>query len=272
MTTATAPAKINLALVVGPCRPDGKHEVETVLQRLDLVDSLSLRDGAGLRVDGFEGDTLVTAALSALAGAAGVEPRWHVTIEKRIPVAAGLGGGSSDAAAALRLANDTLAQPLTRDRLRELAARIGADVPFFLEPGAQLGVGDGSDLRPLVLPDAYHVLLLLPSGTEKESTAAVYEAFDRRGGESGYEERRRRLADALSATREPRDLAALPRNDLVSSPYASDVERLGAFRADVSGAGPSVYGLFEDEARAHAAAAVLERVGSTWICRPTWYG
>ena len=97
-------------------------------------------------MSGYEGDTIVTAALEALAAAAGTEPRWSVEIEKAIPVAAGLGGGSSDAAAALLLANELLPEPLDRAALAELAAGIGADVPFFLEPGPQLGSGDGSRL------------------------------------------------------------------------------------------------------------------------------
>src|SRR5262249_15015847 len=108
VSRAPAPAKINLALVVGPLRDDGKHEVLTVLQRIDLVDRIELGEASEFRVEGFVGDTLVGSALSELARAAGVEPRWHVRIEKSIPVAAGLGGGSSDAATALRLANDAL--------------------------------------------------------------------------------------------------------------------------------------------------------------------
>ncbi len=272
MTRAAAPAKINLALVVGPRRGDGKHEVATVLQRVDLADSIVLEPADRLRVSGFAGDTLVESALTELAAAADVAPSWHVAIEKRIPVAAGLGGGSSDAAAALRLANETLATPLLPARLSELAARIGADVPFFLEPGPQLGTGDGSELTPVSIPDAYHVLLLLPDGAEKESTGAVYEAFDRRRGEAGFDRRSRELVAGLDAVRSPRDLAGLPRNDLASSLHAAELERLGAFRADVSGAGSAVYGLFEDEASAGSAAEALARVGTAWICRPTWYG
>ncbi len=112
MKSLDAPAKINLALVVGPVRPDGKHEVATVLQWVDLADRISLGRGSTLAIDGFPEDTLVRNALLALAKAAAVEPNWSVRIEKRIPVAAGLGGGSSDAAAALRLANDSLSSPL----------------------------------------------------------------------------------------------------------------------------------------------------------------
>ena len=94
MTSALAPAKVNLALVVGPLRDDGKHEVATVLQAVDLVDTIAVGHGPELRVTGFEDDTLVGDALRELAARARVEPRWHVTIAKRIPVAAGLAGGA----------------------------------------------------------------------------------------------------------------------------------------------------------------------------------
>jgi len=140
---AAAPAKINLALVVGPTRADGKHEVATVLQRIDLGDRIALAAAPTLSVEGFAGDTIVRDALARLAEEVGVEPRWRVTITKRTPVAAGLGGGSSDAATALRLANETLAEPLPAPELAALAAGLGADVPFFLAAGPKLGLGDG---------------------------------------------------------------------------------------------------------------------------------
>ena len=102
-------------------------------------------------------------------------------IEKAIPVAAGLGGGSSDAAAALSLANELLPEPLPVGELAAVAAGIGADVPFFLRDGPQLGRGDGSELTPLELPHGYHVVLVLPADEGKESTAAVYAGFDAHG-------------------------------------------------------------------------------------------
>lgn len=264
MTRTTAPAKINLALVVGPLRADGKHEVATVLQRIDLHDELTLETATDLRVTGFDDDTLVTRALEQLGAAAGVDPSWHVTIEKRIPVAAGLAGGSSDAAAALRLANETLPEPLSRPELSSLAAKLGADIPFFLVPGTQLGTGDGTELEPIDLPLDYHVVLLLPTGEQKASTAAVYADFDRRNGAEGFEARRQALLAAL----DERDLAGLPRNDLASSPLAAELERFGAFRADVSGAGPCLYGLFEAQPEARTAARQLETRGAVWVCSP----
>lgn len=272
MNRAPATAKLNLALVVGPTRDDGRHEVATVLQRLDLADRVSVEASTELRVEGFAGDTLVRGALEALAAAAGVEPGWRARIWKHVPVAAGLGGGSSDAATALRLANATLPEPLTQERLHELAASLGADVPFFLTSGPQLGTGTGTELEPLDLPQDYWVVLLLPAGDQKASTADVYAAFDERDGANGFEHRRAQLEETLAATRRPRDLAALPPNDLASSPHAGQLRELGAFRADVSGAGPAVYGLFLHREQALEAQGKIRRLGRTWLTVPAWYG
>ena len=269
---APAPAKVNLALIVGPQRDDGKHELVTIYQRLGIADRIEVTPAAELRVDGFPGDTLVRRALEALAERAGVAPRWHARIEKRLPVAAGVGGGSSDAATALRLANATLTEPLPTDTLHELAAALGADVPFFLAEGPQLGTGDGTTLVPLDLPQDFWVLLVLPRGAAKPSTAAVYQAFDERDGARGWEERRAALLGALDAVRRPRDLALLPLNDLASSPLADELLALGAFRADVSGAGPAVYGLFHHKRVAEGAKRSLKRPGGAWITAPAWYG
>lgn len=263
MIERLAPAKLNLALVVGPTRPDGRHEVATVLQRISLADRIRLEPSSELRVDGFDEDTIVRAALEELAAAAGVEPAWRVVIEKHIPVAAGLGGGSSDAAAALGLANETLRKPLDASALHTLAARLGADVPFFLTAGPQLGEGDGTTLQPLALPQDYWILLLLPHEERKSSTAAVYSAFT---GEDGFAERRAGVMRALALG----DLAALPPNDLASSPLGDDLRAFGAFRADVSGAGPIVFGLFAEQETAIVAHAALGDRARAWVATPAW--
>src|SRR5262249_54556228 len=158
-----------LALVVGPQRGDGRHEVTTVLQRVELADRVSVEPAPRLEVTGFAGDTLVTRALTALAAEAGVDPHFAAHLEKHVPVAAGLGGGSSDAAMALRLANDLLSEPLADERLHTMAGSLGADVPFFLAPGPQLGEGDGRDLSPLDLPQDYAVVLVAPEGERKRA-------------------------------------------------------------------------------------------------------
>ena len=269
---ASAPGKINLALVVGPLRHDGKHELMTVYQRIGMADRIDVEPADRTRVEGFAGDTLVRDALERLAAHAAVEQRWHAKIEKHIPVAAGLGGGSSDAATALRLANETLNEPLPHAELHDVAADLGADVPFFLVDGPRLGSGDGTMLAPLDLPQDFWILLVLPKDAQKASTASVYSAFDARNGADGWDDRRAALLDALDRVRRPRDLAALPANDLASSLLARELMALGAFRADVSGAGPTVYGLFHHEAQAKAAKRALRRVGRTWLTAPAWYG
>ncbi|MGH3048722.1 MAG: 4-(cytidine 5'-diphospho)-2-C-methyl-D-erythritol kinase, partial [Gaiellaceae bacterium] len=164
-----APAKINLALVVGPKRDDDRHELVTVFQRIDLVDRIKVEPARQTTVEGFGEDTIVQRALVLLGAPHG----WRIRIDKRTPVAAGLGGGSSDAATALRLANAQLDEPLPIDRLAELAAQVGADVPFFLYDGPQLGTGDGMALERVDLPQDFFVLLLLPNGAHKPSTGEV---------------------------------------------------------------------------------------------------
>jgi 4-diphosphocytidyl-2-C-methyl-D-erythritol kinase len=262
-----APAKLNLALVVGPVRPDGKHEVATVLERLTLADTVSVREAASVRVDGFEDDTIVRTALEALQSHVGRS--FEARIDKRIPVAAGLGGGSSDAAAALRLANDLLPAPLAPPVLESIAASLGADVPFFLRGGPQLATGDGTTLEPIAVPRDHAVLLVLPTGAVKSSTANVYAAFDARNGSRGFDGRRAELLRALRGLGTLAGLAALPPNDLASSPLAERLRELGAIRADVTGAGPVVYGLFPDRGAADGARAVLgDRIAGAWIAEP----
>lgn len=268
MTRATAYAKINLGLIAGPLRSDGKHEIVTVLQRIDLHDDIALERAQRLSVEGFSEDTIVRTALESLSLAAGVESCWSVRIEKQIPVAAGLGGGSSDAAAALQLANSMLAEPLEAHVLHRLAASVGADVPFFLYDGTQLACGDGTELAPVGFPTNYHVLLVVPRDMKKASTADVFADFDARGGPDGYAERAATFHARVGSTNTLQDLAGLAPNDLATSPLVHTVREAGAFRADVSGAGPTVYGLFEHVDDACRAAETLAGDGETFVTRP----
>jgi 4-diphosphocytidyl-2-C-methyl-D-erythritol kinase len=267
-------AKINLALVVGERQANGLHEIATVLQRIDLEDRVTLERAPGLSVLGFREDTIVRCALVELAGAAGVEPAWHIQIDKRIPVAAGLGGGSADAAAALRLANESLEKPLDPEALHEVAARVGADVPFFLEPGPKLAEGGGERLTRLEIPQDYWVLVAVPARAAKLSTGDVYRRFDVLGGGPDFEERRAALLGAIEACRRPRDFAAFPPNDLAEAAggraLADELVGLGAFRADVSGAGPAVYALFHHRPQAAAAARATASLARSWITVPVW--
>jgi 4-diphosphocytidyl-2-C-methyl-D-erythritol kinase len=269
VTRAAAAAKINLSLVVGPPRDDGKHEVVTVYQRVALSDRIEVERSPELSVAGFDGDTLVRGALERMADGNGAS--FAARIQKRIPVAAGLGGGSSDAATALRLANALRAAPHPADRLGAFARELGSDVPYFLEDGPQLGTGDGAELESLELPQDYWILLVLPRRSVKTSTERVYADFDVRGGDRGFDDRRATLLAAVERVKRPRDLAALPPNDLASSTLAPKLVALGAFRADVTGAGPTVYALFLHGHQARAAQKQMTREGRTWLTTPAWY-
>ena len=268
MKRGPAPAKINLTLVVGPKRPDGRHELLTIYQRVSLSDHIAVQPAPVVSVSGFEDDTLVRRALAALAdeGLA-----FSARIRKRIPVAGGLGGGSSDAATALRFANELRAEPHDGMHLQRLARELGADVPFFLVDGPQLGSADGTELAAVELPQDYWVLLVLPHSAPKSSTGDVFAQFDARNGQHGFETRREAVLDALREIKRPRELASLPKNDLVQSPLAEQLEALGAFRADVTGAGPTVYGLFLHGSQARAARKQISPIGRTWLTAPAWY-
>ena len=269
MKRAAAAAKINLALVVGPRREDGRHELVTVYQRVALADHITVERSGKLRVAGFAADTLVRRALEAVSDGNGSS--FAARIRKRVPVAAGLGGGSSDAATALRLANELRDDPLPDEALRACSCELGADVPYFLEDGPQLGSGDGTELAPLDLPQDYWILLVIARGATKRSTGDVYAAFDASEADQGFDERRGQLLEALAGVRRPRDLAALPPNNLASSPLADELRALGAFRADVTGAGPAVYGLFLHGDQARAAQRRISPKGRTWLTAPAWY-
>lgn len=269
MKRGAAAAKINLALVAGERRRDGKHELLTVYQRIGLFDRLEVRESERTQVTGFTGDTLVRRALDALTK--NDSRRLAAHVDKRIPVAAGLGGGSADAAAALILGNELRSEAVPADRLAAIARDLGSDVPFFLTQGPQLGAGDGSELRALDLPQDYWVLIVVPGEERKNSTADVYARFDEGRGAEGFAERSAKMLAALERVRRPRDLAALPPNDLASSPLTEELHALGAFRADVTGAGPAVYGLFLHRAAAAAARDRLRNRGRTWLTTPAWY-
>jgi 4-diphosphocytidyl-2-C-methyl-D-erythritol kinase len=257
---APATAKLNLALVVGSRTADGRHELCTVLQRIDLADRIALEPAAALRVSGFAQDTLVRDALTALARRAGVDPRWSVRIAKRIPVAAGLGGGSADAAAALRIANELAGRPLEQEELVRLAADLGSDVPSQLDPLHALVEGTGERIEPVSLPPFVAVLIPDEDGL---STAAVYAELDRIGAPRDQldPEPLRRLATSPLAK-----VAASLHNDLEPAALSlrpdlrgrlDALTAAGAFGAAVSGSGPTCFGLFPDRPSAEAAAAEL---------------
>lgn len=248
-----APAKVNLCLRLGPLRPDGYHRVTTLVQAIDVYDELELEPAAETVVEGFPADTLVRAALDALG-----ETRW-VRIEKRIPVAAGLGGGSSDAAAVLR----ALRGERSPNDLHELARAIGTDVPFFLS-GAETGFCTGRGDRVHALPDfpRGHAFVLVPADDglatgEVYAAATPNQAFRAVEGE---------LIRRMHTVRRAEDVAALMANDLQAAalrlrPEAgATLEALrdrGALAAQVTGSGPTVFGLFPHRQAAEEAAAAI---------------
>jgi 4-diphosphocytidyl-2-C-methyl-D-erythritol kinase len=256
-----APAKLNLCLYVGPTREDGLHELASIFEPLALADELrvSEADGDADEVVCAEvgGPNLVERALAAMRERGWGSPPLRVEIAKRIPVAAGLGGGSADAAAVLRLARGEL------DGLRAVAASVGADVPSQLQPRPCLVSGAGEVVEPIV-PPADHAVVLVPQ-TMGLTTADVYAEADRLGsprGDSELESIRRKLRDAVLEGGSPLSYPEHLVNDLQEAavtmrPEIEDVlaglEDAGAEVAMVTGSGPTAFGLFADRAAADRA-------------------
>jgi 4-diphosphocytidyl-2-C-methyl-D-erythritol kinase len=266
-----APAKINLCLFLGPPREDGRHELVTLYESVSLADELVISDGAGadeVLAAGVEGPNLVADALAGLRRRGWQAPPLRVEIEKRIPVAAGMGGGSADAAALLRVA-PRLA-PVSAGEVQALAAELGADVPAQLVPGLAVGTGAGEVVsRRGAL--AEHAVLVIPSAA-RLSTAAVYAEADRLGLPRTGGELRDRLGElerALAAGgRLPPKLLVNDLEAAARSLCPSIEDALGAARgagADdvmVCGSGPTVIAIYWGDGargRAEAAAGPLAR-------------
>jgi 4-diphosphocytidyl-2-C-methyl-D-erythritol kinase len=271
--TVRAHAKVNLDLRVLGVRADGYHELRTVFQAIELHDTLVCRDGPGpftlkCRTPGvpLDAGNLVWKAAAALwtaLGRAGDIRDTTIQIDKKIPVQAGLGGGSADAAAALiALARLWGGAPITL--LREVGATIGADVPFFLSGGTALGLGRGEEIYPLVdLPPHFVVIVRPPFGV---STAEAYAWYDE---------------DRAAGLRENREFQQLPVpwpsraaqmiNDL-EPPVMRRHQEIGALKtllreagataAAMSGSGSAVFGLFRSRAAAERAVVPLSRQGA----------
>jgi 4-diphosphocytidyl-2-C-methyl-D-erythritol kinase len=190
---AQAPAKINRELRVGPRRPDGYHDIRSRFVTIDLADEIEAREAPQFQLSGgapglpMDGSNLVARAAFALAHSLGVEPRVHLQLSKRIPVGAGLGGGSSDAAATLRLLCRLWGRTVPEAQLRALAAELGSDVAFFLAGGEADVAGRGERVAPQEDAPPRDLTLLVPPFSI--STAAAYAAFDRLGKASPPPER-----------------------------------------------------------------------------------
>lgn len=265
-----APAKLNLCLYLGPVRQDGLHELCSLFVPLSLGDRLEVTDASGedeVVCASVQAPDLTARALSALRDAGWRRSPLRIEVDKLIPVAAGLGGGSADAAAVLRLANDYF-EP---DRVAALAAELGADVPSQLDPRFALVGGAGERVTPLPDPDPFWAVLL--PDPEGQSTAAVYAEADRLGSSRDARELeglRGDLLGAAAAGASPLDYAELLVNDLAPAAIslrpgiAAELERLGnagAGAALVTGSGPTAVGLFADAAAAATAADQLREGG-----------
>ena len=265
MPRELAYAKLNLVLHVGPRRGDGMHPVCSLVASIDLADEVVAEPkGSGedtVDCEGVPGDNLAARALAEFRSRAGRElPPLAITIKKRVPVAAGLGGGSADAAATLRIANELAGSPLAHEELIRIAADLGSDVPSQLDPGHALVQGAGERIEPVSLPSLVAVLIPDDDGL---STGAVYAELDRLDG--GREALDPDPLHRLS-TSSPEELSRSLQNDL--QPAALSLrpdlqDRLdalvaaGALGAAVSGSGPTCFGLFADRESAESAAARL---------------
>jgi 4-diphosphocytidyl-2-C-methyl-D-erythritol kinase len=265
---ARAPGKVNLCLFLGGTRPDRRHRLVTLFESVSLVDELTLvtvPDGPDqVRCPGVNGPNLVSAALEGLRARGWDAPPVRVEIAKRIPVAAGMGGGSADAAALLRMAQRLA--PLPEQVIAALAAELGADVPSQLQPGVAIGTGAGDLVEPRP-PLAEHALVILPL-PHRLSTAAVYAEADRLGLARGADQLEE-LAGELEAALAPG--ARLPQSLLVNDlepaaislcPAVAEaleaVRDAGAEHALVCGSGPTVAGLYWDPSASEHAAAAAE--------------
>ena len=283
---ALAPAKVNLSLFLGATRQDGRHRLVTVFESLSLADELELVVAGGpaaspdpspshaasedrVICSGVPGDNLAARALAALRERGWDGPPLRLTIAKRIPVAAGMGGGSADAAAALRLA--MALAPGRAEELDAIASALGADVPGQLLPGVALGTGAG-ELVERFEPLAPHAFVVVPSA-HGLSTADVYREADRLGlprpaGE--LDDRHRSLLAALRrGARLPDELVV---NDLEPAAVSLCPAVAGALRAVrdvgaehviVSGSGPTVVGIWWGDTAAASAAAAAERLAAS---------
>ena len=259
-----APAKVNLTLSVGPRRPDGYHDVSTVMQTVGLYDTLTVTEGGcGLTmtctdpaVPADDGNLVLRAARAFFAETGLPVPDLRFHLEKHIPSQAGLGGGSSDAAAVLRALRTLYAPSLTAAALERMAAQLGSDVPFFIRGGTALATGRGERIAPLPpLTTGWFVIVKPP---ESFPTPAMY----------------RRLDELPPAPRRSADLTAVLEGGAVRAVAAAlynSFERAvppdsavwaikdallaqGALGALLSGSGSAVFGLFADRSAALAAA------------------
>lgn len=263
-----SPAKLNIGLEVLGKRDDGFHDIVTIMQAISLLDVFELKpDGQAFRYGGL--DTIpreLDMVQSVVAGAPDIA-HWsgELTLTKQVPMAAGLGGGSSNAAIALRLAHPDM----TECELREMASNVGSDVPFFLSGGCALASGRGVELEPLPDTPAWFVVVV-PDLMLPRKTARMYGSLTASDMTSGA--RVRMYADAL---RNGQTIETLPPNAFERYMREYDaVERCWQGLAgatgqtpNLSGAGPAMYVRFNNERDARAASERLDRDCRRFLCR-----
>jgi 4-diphosphocytidyl-2-C-methyl-D-erythritol kinase len=259
-------AKINLHLRVNGARTDGFHDVQTILQSIDLFDRVTCTARRGpfeivCRQPGVPTDrsNLVWKAAQLLwraSGRSGEVRDARVVLEKQIPMQAGLGGGSSDAAAALLALRRVWRLRVADAGLRELAADIGSDVPFFLVGGTALALGRGEEVYPLEDLPPFHVVLVFPPFGV--STRDAYAWLDAEGAEP-----RERLPFAYLPVQPANDLEGpVVRRHPVIRSFSNRLSADGALLAAMSGSGSTVFGVFDSERKARSAARRLARSGA----------
>ncbi len=277
MIRLQAPAKINLSFEVRGRRADGYHEVRTVLAAIDLADELELAEADGLAlavepeaVPPLE-DNLVLRAARLLRDAAPAGAGVAMTLRKRIPVAAGLGGGSSDAAAALLGLRRLWDLDVSDGTLAELGALLGSDVPFFLRGGTALAAGHGEQLTPLPQPVERFAVVVAPEEGGGDKTSRLYGMLGERhfsdGGRAAEVARRLRAGQPLEGALFNAFEAVAPAAYPSYEPLRSAFAEAGA-SALLAGAGPAMFALASDEAEAGAVRERLAARGyAAWAAR-----
>ncbi len=271
-------AKVNLSLHIGALRPDGLHEIHSIFQSVSLADELTFEEEQDNRVDtvvclGVDGPNIIGDALAKFRGITGWKgPALRVSVDKRIPVAAGLGGGSADAAATLRAVNEIAGDILDIDGLRRLGAAVGADVPSQIVPGLYLATGAGERLEAMRLVDEF-ALVLLP-GNRLLSTADVYREFDRHINREQIDEE----SGVILSSEGAKDLGEVDLKMLIDetneleetvieiAPDVSialeELKDAGALATRVTGSGPTTIGIFKSFGSAETAAKKLVASGA----------
>ncbi len=276
MITERAYAKINLSLDVIGKRPDGYHEVRMVMQTVDIYDTLTFeKNDSGITIDvggsplPDGGDNLIYKAAKAVMDKCGITSGVRISLDKHIPIAAGMAGGSSDAAAALRGVNRLYECGLTYDELRGIGVKIGADVPYCVEGGTVLAEGIGEKLTMLSPLPEYIIAVAKPR--RGVSTGNIYKSLDEIFDTITHPD-----VDAMIGvinTSHSRDLTAYFGNVLeyVTIPLCPEVDEIkkifkgsGCEGTLMTGSGPTVFAFFEDEGKASDA---IENVRKSGLCR-----